>query len=412
MKRLRKWFGAGPTPEPAIDLAQPVDLLGAGFLADPYPTWAALRARLPLAPVAGGGYILTRHADIKAAFSDDSLGNAPSRFSVLAPRNREKYAAADLAAHIPPFLDMPGHRLPRQALTRAFFNTFKPFATQVEEEAEAILAAAPRDGAFDLIETVSSPFSVRVMARFVGLDADVATLKAATQAFFHLFAPIRDPAAFAETNAQLAAVRALVADQLAARRADGRPCLLTHLAAFQQDAPDLTDAQIVDNAILVFADGVENIEAGAATLLRLVAREGIGQQVASGALDAEAVVREGLRLDSPGQVIPRVARADTTLHDTPIPAGTPVFLALAAANRDPDAFDDPDVFRPGRAGDPVIFGQGRHRCIGEQLGVLQLRVLLTAMLRSGLSDAAPGSPLGYQPRFGHRWPKAMAVTFG
>lgn len=413
MKKLRKWFGAGRTVKPAapaIDTTQPVDLLGAAFLADPYPTYAALRQSVPVAPVAGGGYLLTRHADVRAAFSDDRLGNAPSRFSVLGPRNRDKYEAAALVAHIPPFLDMPDHRLPRQALTRAFFNTFKPFASQVEDVAEAVLADAPREVAFDLIGQVSSPFSVRVMARFVGLDADVAVLKSATQAFFHLFAPIRDPAAFAETNAQLAAFRALVADQLAARRADGRPSLLTHLTAFQQDAPDLTDTQIVDNAILVFADGVENIEAGAATLLRLVTREGIAEQVARGDLDAEAVVREGLRLDSPGQIIPRVAREDTVLNDTEIPAGTPVFLALASANRDAEQFDDPDTFRLDRPGEALVFGQGRHRCIGEQLGVLQLRVLLTAMLRAGLRDSGPEMPLTYQARFGHRWPAAMPVT--
>ena len=88
-----------------------MDLLSPEVVADPYPLYAALRRDHPLAELVQGGYLLTRHADVMAAFTNPDLGNAPSRFSVLAARNRGKYVAADIAANIPPFHDMPEHQL-------------------------------------------------------------------------------------------------------------------------------------------------------------------------------------------------------------------------------------------------------------------------------------------------------------
>lgn len=407
MKKFAKWFGGGSKPEPAI--ATPIDLTGPAFIADPYPAYAALRDQVPVTEVASGGYLLTRHADVAAAFTDDRLGNAPSRFSVLAPKNRDKYAAADVAAQIPPFLDMPAHKLPRQALTRAFFDTFKPFEAAVRDEAERVLEARP-SGAFDLIAEVSSPFALGVMARFVGVEADLPRLKAATQAFFHLFAPVTDAAQFRATNEALTEARAMIEEAVERGKSEPRG-LIGALLAFQKDAPDLTDSLIIDNALLVLADGVENIEAGAASILATLSQspETI-EALRTGTLGYEAAVREALRLQTPGQIVPRICRSSFELHGIQIAEGTPVFLALASANRDPEAFDRPDAFVPDRSESSVTFGLGRHRCIGELLGLMQLRVLTQALVTAGICTETNAAPMRYQPRFGHRWPVALRVS--
>lgn len=81
---------------------------------------------------------------------------------------------------------------------------------------------------------------------------------------------------------------------------------------------------------------------------------------------ADRVVAETLRLDPPAPVLRRVATEGARLNGRAIPAGTAVTLDLRAANRDPDVFDRPDRFDPGRRErPPLTFGAGRRPCPGD-----------------------------------------------
>lgn len=404
MLKLRKWFGAGAKPEQFVLPEGPIDLASETALVDPYPLYAALRTTRPVAPLQVGGVLLTRHEDILAAMTNSVLGNAPSRFSALSVRNRDKHVAASIAAHIPPFLDMPEHKLPRQALSKAFYQVFRDQQKVLPELAQKCLNVLP-SGEIELIKQYSSPFALTSMARFVGLSADLDQLKQLSEAFFHLFAPIRDSAGFAQTNQRLSEARAMIAASLERARHTPDNGLLSALLMFQTDHSDLSDQQIVDCALLVFADGIENIEAGAASVLRRLLQED-----ALNHPDLEQAVREALRLETPGQIVPRIAKEDTVLLGTPISAGTPVYLALASGNVDETVFELADQFEPDRSEGAITFGLGRHRCIGEQLGVAQLLAMLAALRDQGVRVCSPGIPLRYQDRFGHRWPAEMNVV--
>ncbi|WP_280401551.1 cytochrome P450 [Nocardia carnea] len=85
--------------------------------------------------------------------------------------------------------------------------------------------------------------------------------------------------------------------------------------------------------------------------------------------DYTAVIEESLRYDAPVQYVVRVAKTDTRLGDRDVTAGTPIVVLLAAANRDPEIFPDPQVFDPQRR-EPhrhLTFGAGIHFCIGAAL---------------------------------------------
>lgn len=386
----------------SVDL--PFDLSAPAFIADPYPSYAWLRENAPVAELQGGGYLLTRHADIRAAFTNSALGNAPSRFSTLTPRNAQKYVAADLASHIPPFLDAPEHKPMRQMVSRSFFNAFKEMQDSLDVLARAQIAQL--NAGDDLISAASQPFSVIAMCRFCGVASAPEQMKDFTQAFFHLFAPLRDPEVFAQVNAALAAFRAVLAEALEAGPPEGS--LLAQMCAFQAQSEGITDAQIVDNCLLVFADGVENIEAGVASLMLVFEQAGIWDDLQSGTLSMELAVREGLRLQTPAQLVPRVAREGIELGGVQIKKDMPVFLALASGNRDGAVFDAPDTFDAARnMSDVMTFGQGRHRCIGETLGIAQLTAMMRAIVELGIRPAAKA--MTYQSRIGHRWPDEMVV---
>ena len=406
MWKLPRWLGAGSG---SSEFELPVDALSEGFVDSPYPVYDRLRRHCPAAELAGGGYLVTRHSDVEALLKSDAVGNAPSRFSRLSSKNRDRYIAASLASHIPPFLDAPEHVTPRKALVRSFYRAFDGFESTLIEVADNILKSVPAGVPIELISEISSPFSVRSIRKFIGATNELteAEAKRATLAFFHLFAPLKDGAIFHDTEAVLQSTREQLASAVRNTEGEDGGTLLSELVAAKADYPDLTDAAIVDNAILVLADGVENIEAAVAQILHMI----LNRRIVDATQKMPGVVSEALRLETPAQIIPRVARRDFDMAGVQINKDLPVFLALGSANRDPSVFSEPGEFRLGREAQPLTFGLGRHRCIGEQLGLRMIEVLLIALLERGVRLARPDQPLRYQARFGHRWPARLDVVF-
>lgn len=109
---------------------------------------------------------------------------------------------------------------------------------------------------------------------------------------------------------------------------------------------------------------------------------------------AEPLVEEFLRMVSPVMVFLRVATKDTELAGTKIKAGDPVSFWYPSANYDPDMFEDPFAFKPGRpnASQHLSFGAGVHRCIGAPVARLQIRILFEEIHRRGLRLQLSGEP--------------------
>ena len=97
--------------------------------------------------------------------------------------------------------------------------------------------------------------------------------------------------------------------------------------------------------------------------------------------DDPAVTTELLRLDAPVQSTVRTATTDHLIGDAHIPAGQSALVAVAAANRDPAAFDQPSAFRLDRVGvSPLTFGYGAHYCLGAALARLEIAAALPRIL--------------------------------
>jgi cytochrome P450 len=398
MRKVLSWLkGSAPKPEPDL----PVDLTSPAFFQNPEAIYARLRTDLPIAPVKQGGYLLTRHADIVAAFSNASLGNAPSRFSVLAERNRGKYVAAALTSNIPPFLDAPRHVPIRKSVSRAFYTAMESVPDWLPSLARDHVRRAQAE--CDLLSAIAEPFALSAMARFIGLDHDAPRLKTISNQFFHLFAPIQDAQVFAALNEDLQDGRQWIRDSIA----QGNVASDTVIGALQ--GLGLTEEEIADNAILLLADGTENIVAGIAMVFDRLHTEGIRLADQPSPLPP---VTEAIRLNTPGQIIPRVAREDCTVLGQELTAGTPVYLALGSGNLDAAAHVDPLQFRPDRSVERLImFGLGRHSCIGMQLGQLLIATGVQALQDA---DAQPldAQITDWRHRFGHRWPASYRVGFG
>jgi hypothetical protein len=113
-----------------------------------------------------------------------------------------------------------------------------------------------------------------------------------------------------------------------------------------------------------------------------------------------AAVEEFLRWGSPVANAPlRFAATDVEIGGVTIPAGSTVTLSVAAANRDPQRFDGPELYDPARdAGGHLAFGHGIHFCLGASLARLEGEVALGALLDRfpRLSSAVPLAELTYR----------------
>ena len=249
-------------------VSEEIDLASATFFQNPYPTYQRLRKTSPIVAVKPAGHLLTRHADIAEALASPDLRNTPSRFSVLNSRNAKRYEAARLANNILPFLDPPENKVRRQCLIRAVHSRLNQWQTGIDAVADKQMQTFLRDKGDDLIEDFSSPLSLGLMCDFIGIpESEKQRYKQLSEAFFYLFAPISNAEKFEQVNEVLAVFRTEFQGLLDKRVLEPKPDLISALLVAEEEGEKLDHDEMVDSCMLVFADGVENVEAGIANVL-------------------------------------------------------------------------------------------------------------------------------------------------
>jgi cytochrome P450 len=384
------------------------------FVEDPYPTYGLLRERDPVHRTPWGYWVLSRYADVYGAFDDPRLSNEPSTYAVVSRRNLDRYVSAEVAANILPFMDPPRHTIPRRLIHKAFHAHLTVRPPDIESIADRLLDARRAQGDIDLLSQFGTPLSARVIGEVIGIPAsDLDRLKAWSELFFYLFNPIPSEEILHRMEQGLAEFRLYLAGLIMERR--GRPSgdLISALIDARADGRGLSDEELTDNLMLLFADGVENIDSALGNILITL----LGHPLEMERLKAQpellpAATVECLRLESPVHLIGRIPIEDMTIGGRQIRRSEPVLLALASANRDPSQFPDPDRLDLSRKrGADVVFGRGRHACIGDRLVEaevhLGLKAILTKLENLRLKDAGPRRVM----RFGHRWLGSLPVSF-
>lgn len=293
----------------------------------------------------------------------------------------------------------------RDVFTRSFVTGL---AEGVESITSVVIDQAPTDAEFDFVSQIALPIPVGVIAEWLGLPAETATLlRELSPLIIRMLGTLADTE---EVRAGSAASAELMAEFLplaADRRRHPRDDLLSFIAA----DPALELEDVVMTAILIAVAGHEttaNLLAGG--LVRLLSPEAQGVRLADRIDPADpAVITELLRLDSPVQAAIRTATEDTTVGGVEVSAGSTALIVAAAANRDPAAFDAPDEFRLNRSGPaPLTFGYGAHHCLGANLARLEITAALPRILarKPALAGAAT-----WRDTPAIRGPQTMPITF-
>lgn len=378
------------TPDPctALDHHDPA------FVADPYPTYAALRDRCPVAhtDAYGGFHLLSRYDDITAAIKDwNTFTSAVPGVTVIPPSQPRDYP------QIPIELDPPSHTRYRAVVTPLFIRgRVNEMRAEISEIAGRLVKALlDRDEVVDLIDDFAVPMSVGTLGIFVGLpEHDQQLWVDWVRRMFE--SSVSDPA---ETVRATHEFEAYINGMVEARKVTPTDDFISQLLTAEVDGTALTDEEIRGFAILMFMAGHETTASAMGQSLKLLADHpdllvdiGVNQGLIPTASE------ELLRLTAPIQIFGRNATTDVELHDVSIPSGGVVALAYASANRDPNAFDHPNEPLLDRTPNRhLTFGAGRHLCLGAHVARAEMEVMLEQFSQSVASIDIAG-PLRWKAR--------------
>ncbi|MBX3636057.1 MAG: cytochrome P450 [Rubrivivax sp.] len=367
-----------------------------GFVDDPYPLYAALRARDPVHELAPGSVLLTRYDDVLAVYRSPHA-SSDKREAFAQPLGRGtpiyEHHTTSLVFSDPP-LHTRVRRLLMGALNQRAITRMEAGVVSLVDRLLDELAERP---APDLIEHFAAQIPVEVIGNLLAVPRDEREpLRDWSLAILSALEPAPGEAVLARANAAttefLAYLRRLVADR---ERHPGDPeaDVLTRLLR-GDDQGRLSEAELLHNCIFLLNAGHETTTnlIGNGMHALLTHRDQLARLAADPALLATAV-EELLRFESPLQLNNRLATAPIELSDRVLPAGSFVTLCIGAANRDPAVFESPDRLDVGRRpNNHLAFGQGAHACSGMNVARLEARIAIGRLLARHPHIAAAGTP--------------------
>lgn len=357
----------------------PSDLTKRALFADPYPLYRALREQSPVryigvpASEASGitepiwSWGLLKYGDVYAALRDHET------FSSDNPQ----------AGRFGPKLvliqdDPPRHTRFRRLVNKAFtlkrIEALEPWITEVAHSLLDNLSEKEQD----IVEAYTIPLPVKVIARLLGIPGeDYVTFKRWSDAFLSTVS--------VQMSERLQNTQEMVGyfgQMAAARRAHGAEDLITALVEADMEGESLQDWEILGFCILLLIAGNEtttNLLGNVFNLL--VERPELWRQMREDRSLVETVIEETLRYESPVQRLFRWTTREVEVSGVTLARGDRVTIFYGAANRDPQAFPQPDEFRLDRdLRNHVAFGAGIHYCLGAPLARAEARITLNAFL--------------------------------
>jgi cytochrome P450 len=382
---------------------------------DPYPLFTELREAGPFALLDGAITVLGTHERCTTILRDPTFSSDRSR--TLLPRrvdrpDDERGPQSFLS------LDPPDHTRLRRLVAKAF--TPRVIAG-LEPRIRALVAELFADfagrGRFDVVGELAYPLPVSVITELLGVPAADHEL---FEGWSRMLVRGLDPAMAVTDPVEIAAIMAAQNELtdyfhalIATRRSTPGDDLLSSLIAIEEQGDQLTEPELVSTCILLLVAGHETtanlIANGILALLRHP--DQLAALRANPALIA-GTVEEVLRYDPPVQLTTRVVRRPTTFDDVVAPTDGVLLLLLAAANRDPAVFADPDSFDVTRdARQHLSFAAGPHFCLGAGLARLEASVALSVFADRVVDPALDLDSLRYRPHVNLRGPERMEVTF-
>lgn len=375
--------------------------------ANPYPFYAAKRRCGDLVwDDTAGAWLALGYQAVRELLTGPHWTSDPRANTAAAANDFFNSAFVDASML---FTDGHTHARLRGAVRDVFGRSFiNRLSDGIESICHDTVTAIPADESFDAMSQIALPLPIAVIGAWLGLDADQCTaLREYSPIIIRMLGGFADRD---ELERGIGAAAALLTEMLPAaadRRAHPRDDLLSYIAADRS----LTLDEVVVTAILIAVAGHETTaNLLGANLIRLLEPRDDGTCLADHIDPADpAVLTELLRLDSPVQAAGRTSTTDQKVAGIDIGCGETVLACIAAANRDPAIYADPDHFRLGRSGPaPLTFGHGAHYCLGAPLARLETAAALRHILQR--RPVLAGTPI-WRDTPAIRGPRAVPISF-
>jgi cytochrome P450 len=406
--------------------AKDVNLLDPATMKCPWPSYAALRDQAPVHPTPFGFILVSRYDDVLAIVRDterfSSSANGPGGMAGdVDPELAAIMAEGETPVKTLLTNDPPSHTQYRNLVNKAF--TPKRVA-QIEGEIRSIADdlidrfAPPGSGAgsVELVHQFAVGLPLTVIADALGVSRDdmVDFKRWSDDSVAPLSGLLTHEDRLRCARSRVEMQRYMKA-RAAERRSEPRDDMLSDLVTSEVDGHRLNDAELV-NIIeqLLVAGNETTTKLIAATMLELVRHPA---QMAKLRTQPELIgnaVEEGLRLESPVQLLFRLALVDVELHGVTIPAGSTVAVMYGCANNDDRKYPEPRAFDVERtnARTHLAFGQGPHFCVGAALARAEARIGIERLL-ARLDDIAldPAQPPEHELGLALRGLAHLHLTF-
>lgn len=354
---------------------------------NPYPHYHRLQAENPVHwSQAMQAWIVSRHADIVAAFRDPRLSYKTGAETMMACVPKEEQdsvrAVSDLLGSLLNEIDPPEHTRLRRIMKRALNAAAEPQRlSHIEVVMNDLLDAVQQAGHMDIVQDFAYPLPAIIGADLLGIPTEDRdrfgrwiddVIHTFSEGFSGTAAMLRGEEAVVNLTAYL---KRLLAER---REQPGQDVLSSML-----ESGEATEDERVLLALNIIMGMHENItHAISLSINTLLRNPEILHSIQSDPEGLPASLEEMLRHEGTAPMLSRVTLEDVEIGGVTIPKGQRVLLLVAAANRDADCFDAPDCFIHDRHPNPhVAFGVGKRACPGSNLARTMLQAAVTTLLR-------------------------------
>jgi cytochrome P450 len=353
------------------------------FFDDPQPIYRRMRDEAPVYyNPEYDFYALTRHADVAAAFKDFETYTSTRGVDLQAVKSGEPPPMSII------MMDPPEHRRMRSLVNKVFTpRAMSHQQEMVTEQIDRFLGAVKTD-VFDVVQDFAALFPIEFIAQMLGVPAEQ------RQQIRH-WVDITLEREIGSMEVPESSMNAAIEtgmfyyNLIQERRAELQDDMLSDLirAKVERDAggeTQLDDIEITGFATLLGGAGAETVtKLVGSAIVTFADHPDQWQKLLDDRSKIPAAVEELLRYIGPVQYNVRCSLKQVHLHGVTIPAGKPVFLIGASANRDSEAFTDADVFdidRDRAEAQNLGLGYGVHSCLGAALARMETRIALERLL--------------------------------
>ncbi len=392
-------------------------LLNPEVLANPYPLFRRLRSEDPVHwdPFLHT-WVVTRYADVLEVLHTFSAERTHTPEKLQAMGLGHMSPIAQLMVKQMLFMNPPQHTRLRKLASHAFTPArVAVLRAHIREIVGRLLDTVEDSGRMDVIGDLAEPLPAIVTAEMLGVPvSDRNHLKTWTADFAEMLGNFQhNPDRVPRMLRTVQEMTAYFHEAIRRQRADPHDGLVGSLMSAEIDGDRLTDEEVVATSIVTMVGGQETttnlIGNGVLTLLR---HPEAVQQLRSDPGTVPSAIEEMLRYESPSQHTGRLAPVDRELGGKVIRKGAAVMAVMAAANRDPDRFPDPDrfdVLRPDNR--HLAFGYAAHFCFGAALARIEGQEALEAMLRRFPNLRPAWGDVVWRDNSGLRGVTALNVAF-